>query len=59
MPPKEHEQRGLLRCGFTIAVAAAAAAAGDTEAPAGDNAAEPGSSWEDVKRQRALKLSHI
>ena len=40
MPPKQHEQRGLLRCGFTIAAAAAAAAAGDTEPPAGDNAAE-------------------
>ena len=31
MLPKEHEQRGLLRCGFTIPAAAAAAAAGDTE----------------------------
>jgi len=60
MPPKEHEQRGLFRCGFTIAVAAAAAATGDTEPPAGDDAAaEPGLSWEDIKRKRDLKRSRM
>ena len=50
MPLKEHKQKGLFWCGFTIAVAVVAAAAGDTEPPAGDDAAaEPGLSWEDVK----------